>query len=57
MEKLYEVKEVCEILHLHYQSVYKLLRSGKLKAVRPGRKWLIPESEIQRFLEDNREIL
>ena len=55
MEKLYEVKEVCEILHLHYQSVYKLLRSGELKSVRPGRKWLIPESEIQKFLDGHKD--
>lgn len=55
MEKLYEVKEVCEILHLHYQSVYKLLRNGTIKAVHPGRKWLVQESELTRYIESKRE--
>ena len=53
MEKLYTVEEACEILRVHYQTLYKLLRSGELKSVRPGRKWLIPESEIKRFLDEH----
>lgn len=50
MEKLYTVPEAAEALRMHEQTIYKWLRSGKLKSVRPGLKWLIPESEIQKFL-------
>ena len=43
MEKtLYTVGEAAEILRVHYQTIYKWLRSGELKSVRPGLKWLIP---------------
>lgn len=55
MEKLLTVDEACEILRVHYQTLYKWLRSGELKSVRPGRKWMIPESEIQRFLEAHKD--
>lgn len=50
-KKLYTVEEAAELLRVHYQTIYKWLRTGELKSVRPGRKWLIPESEIQKFLE------
>lgn len=49
-KKLYTVQEAAELLRLHPQSVYTWLRTGKLKSVRPGRKWLIPAEEIENFI-------
>ena len=49
-KKLYTVQEAAEILRMHTQTIYAWLRSGKLKSVRPGRKWLIPAEEIESFI-------
>ena len=52
MEKLYTVEEAMELLRIARVTLYGWLRSGKIKSVRPGKKWLIPESEITRILAD-----
>lgn len=49
-EKFLTVSEACDRLRLARVTIYGWLRSGKLKSVRPGKRWLIPESEIDRFL-------
>ena len=40
------VKEISEILHLHENSVFKMLNSGKLKGVKVGREWRMLESDL-----------
>jgi molybdopterin-binding protein len=44
------VSEAAELLHLHPKRVQGLARSGKLPAVRVGRKWLFPADAIERLL-------
>jgi excisionase family DNA binding protein len=45
------VEEAAGLLHRTDRSVRKLLKAGKLRGVNPtGRRWLIPRSEMQRFL-------
>jgi excisionase family DNA binding protein len=50
MEPLLEVREVCQILNLSRQSIYALVRSGKLRAYRIGRRWMFEESDIRTFM-------
>jgi excisionase family DNA binding protein len=50
MENLLTVPEAAQMLRMSEHSIYLWLRSGKLKSVRPGRKWLIPKEEIDRLL-------
>jgi excisionase family DNA binding protein len=51
MEKrLLIVKEVSERLRCDRLAVYKMIKSGKLRAVKVARKWLIPEDEIERLI-------
>ena len=51
-EKLYTVKEVCEILHKKSRTVYAYIRSGQLKASKPGKKdYLIAESDLNSFID------
>jgi excisionase family DNA binding protein len=48
---VYTPAEVGELLNLSKNSVNTLLRSGKLRAVRFGRKWLIPRSAVHEYLK------
>jgi len=51
MEQMfYTLQEAAELLRMSEHSIYLWCRSGKLKAVKPGRKWLIPAEEIQRIM-------
>ena len=49
-EKTYTIPEVCEILHKHKRTVYAYIRSGQLRAIKPGGKnFLIYESDLTRL--------
>lgn len=49
--KYYTVNEVCEILHKKNRAVYAYIRSGQLKATKPGKKsYLIAESDLNDFI-------
>ncbi len=49
MERLYRVFEVARMLNVSAVAVRKWIKSGKLKAKRIGKLWMIPESELKRF--------
>lgn len=46
-EKLYSVDETAEILGIHPMTVRKWLTAGKIRGVKVGRLWRIPESSLQ----------
>jgi len=50
MERLYKVSEVAKMLNVSTVAVRKWIRSGKLRAKRVGKLWMIPESELKHFL-------
>ena len=50
MERLYKVSEVAKMLNVSTVAVRKWIKSGKLKAKRVGKLWMIPEYELKRFL-------
>lgn len=51
MEKMYKLREACEILRVSKKTIYRWEKAGKIKCVRtPGNHRLIPESEISRIL-------
>ena len=43
-------EEAGRLLHLNVKQVQRLARSGKLPAVRVGRKWLFHQDQIERLL-------
>lgn len=45
-------EEAAEILKIGMNSIYALLRSGKIHAVRIGRLWRIPIESITLYLEN-----
>ncbi|MGI6123561.1 MAG: helix-turn-helix domain-containing protein [Acetivibrionales bacterium] len=55
MENYYTPKEVSEKLKLNIRTVYKWIREEKLKAVKLGDVWRIPESEIKRLLKSGEQ--
>ncbi len=57
MDRLYKVSEVAKKLNVSTATIRKWIRSGKLRAKRVGKLWMIPENELKRFLgEKPREI-
>lgn len=52
VEKLaYTLDETAKALTLSRATVFKLVKSGRLRAVRVGSRALIPVRELERFLE------
>lgn len=49
----YTPKEVAEILSLHYLTILRNIKSGKLKAVRIGQQFRISKEDLQSFIKGN----
>ncbi len=50
-ERLYRVKEVCEILRIDRRTLWKWIKEGKIRAIKlPSGRHRIPESEIRKIL-------
>ena len=47
------VNECCDALRMGYNAVYELLNSGKLKAYKNGRVWLISKAAVIRYVMEN----
>ena len=47
------VAECCDALRMGYNAVYELLNSGKLKAYKNGRVWLISKAAVIRYVMEN----
>ena len=52
--KMLTVHEAAELLHLNPKRVQTLARSGRLPAVRVGRKWLFERERIESLLSAGR---
>ena len=48
--KFYTTGKVAEMLGVHKMTVIRWIRSGKIKALRIGKVYRIPESELKRIL-------
>ena len=49
--RLYDIKEGQELLRIGKTTLYEKIRSGELKSVTVGRRRLLPETEINAFIE------
>jgi excisionase family DNA binding protein len=49
-ESLLTPDEVLDYLHLNLKTVYRLIKAGKLPAVRVGRQWRFRKADIDAFL-------
>jgi len=51
-ERLLNVLDIAVRLDCCERTVYNHLRAGRLKATRPGRRWLISEANYREFLAE-----
>jgi len=49
-DRLFTVGEVASTMRVSNMTVYRLIRSGQLAAVRVGKNYRIRESDVSRFL-------
>lgn len=53
--KVYTLNEVAEILQLTRRTLYSYIKDGKLKAVKIGKYWRVPEETLQQFIANGTE--
>lgn len=51
--KVYNLKEVVELLGLNIQTVRQYIKEGKLKASKVGTHYIVTEDAIKEFLKAN----
>lgn len=51
-EPLLTVGEVAVLLHVSNMTVYRLIKSGQLTAIRVGKNYRIRRAEVERYLDD-----
>jgi len=51
MPLTHQVPEACRRLALGRTALYALIKSGEIRAIKVGARTLIPESELQSFVE------
>ena len=49
-DQLLTTDEVLEYLHLNLKTVYRLIKAGKLPAVRVGRQWRFKKRDLDAWL-------
>ncbi len=50
--EVYLTEEVAELIKFHPETVRRLVREGRIQAMKFGRDWRIPNSEVQRILRE-----
>lgn len=48
---LYTVQEIAEALRVHSRTAYRLVKEGKIKGIKVGSQWRIPESALLDYIE------
>jgi len=49
-DQLLTVREVCDAMRVSNMTVYRLIKSGELPAIRLGKTYRVLESEVERYL-------
>ncbi len=49
--KLYTVQEIAEALRVHSRTAYRLVKEGKIKGIKVGSQWRIPERALLDYIE------
>lgn len=52
MRELLTVAEVAEMLRVSTMTVYRLIRTGEMPAVRVGRSYRVRHDDLERYLEE-----
>lgn len=54
-EKLYDVKQLREVLGLSERTIFRLLREGDLTGFKAGREWRFTQGDIDTYIELQRQ--
>lgn len=49
--KLYTVQEIADALRVHSRTAYRLVKEGKIKGIKVGSQWRIPESALLEYID------
>jgi excisionase family DNA binding protein len=52
LEKLYTPEQVANYLQVHHLTILRMIKAKKLKALKIGRIYRIPESDLKKFLKN-----
>jgi len=55
MTKLLTLKEVCERLRLHENTVREYINEGKIPAIKLDRVWRVEEKDLDLFLSNRKQ--
>jgi len=55
MSKLLTLREVCERLRLHINTVREYINEGKIPAIKLDRVWRVEEEELEEFISARRQ--
>ena len=51
------IKELCDLLHVHQATIYKMVKQGKIPSFRIGSEWRFRRDEIERWMADKTEAI
>jgi excisionase family DNA binding protein len=54
--RLYDAKEIATLLGLHLRTVQVMFKTGKLRGMKVGRNWKAYQSDIDAYLQAQRQI-
>jgi len=54
--KLYDVKELADLLSIQERTIRKLLREGRLKARKLARKWYVSEDSLKEYFSQEEDL-
>jgi excisionase family DNA binding protein len=54
-DKYWTPEEIAERLKVNVRTVVRWITSKRLKAIRVGKQWRVPDSEIRAFVEQSTE--
>lgn len=52
MENAKQVEEVASIFNVHFRTVYLWIRQKRIKAIRIGKRYYIPNEEVERIKKE-----
>ncbi|WP_319777542.1 helix-turn-helix domain-containing protein [Maridesulfovibrio sp.] len=48
---LYTVREIADILRIHPRTAYRLVQEGRIRGIKVGSQWRVPESSLLEYIE------
>jgi len=52
--KYYTIRELAQLLRLDKSTIYRWIKSGKIRAIKINNRWLIPAEELEKIMRFRR---